>query len=43
MLKQRLYADAIVALGQDEVMSSPFEQHDERLKTLVAAAATAKL
>ncbi|KAK4056378.1 hypothetical protein OIO90_002521 [Microbotryomycetes sp. JL221] len=42
-IKQTLYSDAIEALSHDENMWSPIEQHDERLKVLIAAATTAKL
>lgn len=44
MIKERLNADIIEALQIDEVIDSPHSQHEERLKTLVAAAsAVAKL
>ncbi|KAM0789796.1 hypothetical protein ACM66B_006648 [Microbotryomycetes sp. NB124-2] len=42
-MKETLYARALEALSQDESIQSPSDKHDERLKTLLAAAATAKL
>ncbi|KAK4051560.1 hypothetical protein OIV83_002700 [Microbotryomycetes sp. JL201] len=42
-MKETLYAKTIKDLYQDETMYSPIDKHDERLKTLLAAAATAKL